>query len=44
MFLLIRDMAQIGWCGQRPELPRAGRLAVLRERVCRIAARFEPVC
>jgi Ser/Thr protein kinase RdoA (MazF antagonist) len=44
MFLLIRDMAQIGWCGQRPELPRNDSLAILRERVCRIAARFEPVC
>lgn len=44
MFLLIRDLAQIGWCGQRPELPRDKSLAVLRERVCRNAARFEPVC
>jgi len=44
MFLLIRDLAQIGWCGQRPELPRADNLARLSERVCRIAARFEPVC
>ncbi|MGE0580325.1 phosphotransferase enzyme family protein [Reyranella sp.] len=44
MFLLIREMAQIGWYGQRPELPRSSSLARLRERVCRIAARFEPVC
>jgi len=44
MFLLIREMAQIGWYGQRPELPRSSSLARLRERVCRIAARFELVC
>jgi Ser/Thr protein kinase RdoA (MazF antagonist) len=44
MFLLIRDMAQIGWYGQRPELPRMANLARLRQRVCRRAARFVPVC
>jgi Ser/Thr protein kinase RdoA (MazF antagonist) len=44
MFLLIRDLAQIGWYGQRPELPRADNLARIKERVCTIAAQFEPVC
>lgn len=39
MFLLIRDMAQIGWYGQRPELPRSPNLLRLRDRVCETAAR-----
>ena len=30
MFLLIRDMAQIGWFHQRPELPRAAVLPRLK--------------
>ena len=43
MFLLIRDMAQIGWYGQRPELPRSPDLLRLKDRVCEAATRFEPV-
>lgn len=43
MFLLIRDMVQIGWYHQRPELPRSANLLRLKERVCGTAARFEPV-
>ncbi len=42
MFLLIRDMAQIGWYHQRPELPRSANLLRLKDRVCDTAARFEP--
>jgi Ser/Thr protein kinase RdoA (MazF antagonist) len=42
MFLLIRDMAQIGWYHQRPELPRSANLLRLKDRVCCAAARFEP--
>jgi Ser/Thr protein kinase RdoA (MazF antagonist) len=38
MFLLIRDMAQIGWYHQRPELPRSPKLLWLKERVCAQAA------
>lgn len=44
MFLLIRDMVQIGWFHQRPELPRSAMLARLKDRVCETAARFEPRC
>ncbi|MFO1161334.1 MAG: phosphotransferase [Reyranellaceae bacterium] len=44
MFLLIRDLAQIGWYHQRPELPRSDNMAVLKERVCAAAERFEPAC
>jgi Ser/Thr protein kinase RdoA (MazF antagonist) len=43
MFLLIRDMAQIGWFQQRPELPRAPNLTRLKDRACDTAARFRPV-
>jgi Ser/Thr protein kinase RdoA (MazF antagonist) len=42
MFLLIRDMAQIGWFHQRPELPRAAALPRLKQRICAKAANFEP--
>lgn len=42
MFLLIRDMAQIGWFHQRPELRR--NLLRLTDRACSTAARFVPVC
>jgi Ser/Thr protein kinase RdoA (MazF antagonist) len=42
MFLLIRDMAQIGWFHQRPELPRASVLPRIKERICAKAADFEP--
>jgi Ser/Thr protein kinase RdoA (MazF antagonist) len=41
MFLLIRDMAQIGWYDQRPELPRSPNLLRLKDRVCDAAARFD---
>ena len=43
MFLLIRDMVQIGWFHQRPELPRSPNLLRLKDRVCGTAARFEPL-
>lgn len=33
MFLLIRDMAQIGWFHQRPELPRTDALAQFKARI-----------
>jgi Ser/Thr protein kinase RdoA (MazF antagonist) len=44
MFLLIRDMVQIGWFHQRPELPRPLDLPRLKDRVCSMAERFVPVC
>ena len=34
MFLLIRDMAQIGWFHQRPELPRSSALSRIKARIC----------
>jgi Ser/Thr protein kinase RdoA (MazF antagonist) len=43
MFQLIRDMKQIGWFHQRPELPRAAMMSRLKERVCAKAAGFVPV-
>ncbi len=43
MFLLIRDMAQVGWFHQRPELPRAAALPRLKQRICAKAANFEPL-
>jgi len=43
MFLLIRDMAQMGWYHQRPELPRATMLPRLKERICAKAADFAPL-
>ena len=43
MFLLIRDMAQMGWYHQRPELPRSAVLPRLKERICSKAADFEPL-
>ncbi len=42
MFLLIRDMVQVGWFHQRPELPRTAVLAPLKQRIFRKAADFEP--
>ncbi len=42
MFLLIRDMVQVGWFHQRPELPRAAVLPPFKERIFRKAAGFEP--
>jgi Ser/Thr protein kinase RdoA (MazF antagonist) len=44
MFLLIRDMAQIGWFHQRPELPCSPNLLRLKDRACSAAAQFVPVC
>jgi Ser/Thr protein kinase RdoA (MazF antagonist) len=44
MFLLIRDLAQIGWYHQRPELPRSANLLRLKDRVCNTATSFVPVC
>ena len=43
MFLLIRDMAQIGWFHQRPELPRAAVLPRLKARIRSKAASFRPL-
>jgi Ser/Thr protein kinase RdoA (MazF antagonist) len=34
MFLLIRELAQMGWYHQRPELPRSPAQSRLRERIC----------
>lgn len=42
MFLMIRDMASLGWRAQRPEIDKPDYLEALRTRVCRAAARFEP--
>ncbi len=42
MFLLIRDMAILGWQHQRPELQQTTELSRLKDRVCEIAADFEP--
>ena len=44
MFLLIRDMAQIGWFHQRPELPCSPNVPRLKDRACSAAAQFVPVC
>jgi Ser/Thr protein kinase RdoA (MazF antagonist) len=42
MFLLIRDMAQMGWYDQRPELKRPPTvLPRLKERICSKVADFE---
>lgn len=43
MFMLIRNMAQIGWLMQRPELGRS-LSAEHSESVCARCAAFEPVC
>jgi hypothetical protein len=43
MFLLIRDMAQVGWFHQRPELPRAAVLPRIKARICSKAADFVPL-
>ncbi|HET6234800.1 MAG TPA: phosphotransferase [Acetobacteraceae bacterium] len=43
MFLLIRDMAQMGWFHQRPELPRAAMLPRLKQRIFAKAADFQPL-
>jgi Ser/Thr protein kinase RdoA (MazF antagonist) len=42
MFLLIRDMVQMGWFHQRPELQWAAALPRIKERICCKAAHFEP--
>ena len=42
MFLLIRDMAQMGWFHQRPELPRATALPRIKARICSRMAGFQP--
>jgi hypothetical protein len=43
MFLLIRDMVQIGWFDQRLGLPPSPNLLRLKDRACGTAARFDPV-
>ncbi|OJW19118.1 MAG: hypothetical protein BGO51_27505 [Rhodospirillales bacterium 69-11] len=40
MFLLVRNLAQIGWYHQRPELPPAPGLPALKQAVCSAAAAF----
>jgi Ser/Thr protein kinase RdoA (MazF antagonist) len=40
MFLLIREMAQMGWYHQRPEVPRSSVQSRLKERICSKAAGF----
>jgi Ser/Thr protein kinase RdoA (MazF antagonist) len=42
MFLLIRDMAHLGWYHERPELTRSSLLSRAKERACSRAADFEP--
>ena len=42
MFLLIRDMAQMGWCHQRPDQPPPAELPQIKERICAMAEVFEP--
>lgn len=44
MFLLCRDLAQIGWYHQRPELLPAAGLPELKARALRAAAGFAPPC
>jgi Ser/Thr protein kinase RdoA (MazF antagonist) len=44
MFLLARQMVQIGWLHQRPELPPWSRLPQMKDRLCAAAERFEPPC
>jgi Ser/Thr protein kinase RdoA (MazF antagonist) len=41
MFLMVRDMAILGWRAQRPEIDDPAHLEALRTRVCRAAAQFE---
>jgi Ser/Thr protein kinase RdoA (MazF antagonist) len=43
MFLLIRDMVQMGWFHQRPELPRAAVLPRIKQRICSRAPDFAPL-
>lgn len=43
MFLLIRDLAQMGWYHQRPEVPRAAAAARLKARICSRLAEFRPL-
>jgi len=42
MFLLIRDLAQMGWFHQRPELPRGAMPSRLKARICGMIAEFQP--
>jgi Ser/Thr protein kinase RdoA (MazF antagonist) len=41
MFLLIRNLAQMGWFHQRPELPPPATLPRIKQRICYNAAQFE---
>ena len=43
MFLLIRDMAQMGWFHQRPELPRAPELPRIKARICSKVVNAQPL-
>jgi len=42
MFLLIRDLVQVGWMHQRPELPTEARLEERKASLLERAARLEP--
>jgi Ser/Thr protein kinase RdoA (MazF antagonist) len=42
MFLLIRDMAQMGWFHQRPELPPPAVLPRIKARICARIVDFQP--
>ena len=42
MFLLMRDMVQMGWFHQRPELPRSAALPRIKARICSNVMNFRP--
>ena len=42
MFLLIRDLAQLGWFHQRPELPRDAMIRCIKARILAKAETFAP--
>jgi Ser/Thr protein kinase RdoA (MazF antagonist) len=44
MFLMAREMVQIGWLHQRPELPPWSRLPQVKDRLCAAAEQFEAPC
>ena len=44
MFVMIRNMVQIGWLHQRPEIDVGDRLGGILDRACALCAAFEPPC
>jgi Ser/Thr protein kinase RdoA (MazF antagonist) len=42
MFVMIRDIVQIGWLHQRPEIDVGDRLRGILDRACSLCAAFEP--